>query len=414
MSYIDVFETIVDIIKIDYSGFESKKGWGNDSLYRSLIKKEESSETLTRECFKRYVDDYLLDFKDFHIKFIDKQNPCFYINHGIKTRRYEDMLYITEAHADTDLQKGMKIKAIDNVPITELSSKWEKHLLYQPHERQVWDFFLDRFNTLTVLHEGKELYHKLEVFPPEPDPDYSFERISHDTVMLKFHNFENQRMMDALIENHSKDISQAKNLIIDVRYNSGGSDSVYGPLKKYIFPKGTVLEELPDDDSIYFNMTERNHISRTNQIKGMLEQGGNEDFLNSFLNFMDENKGSGLVERKSETKSRTITGSSTPEKVIVLTDRYCGSSGDAFVRMAKKSPKVTVVGRNTCGVIDYSNLALAPLEEDFMLFYPTSVLKSALEGRGIDNIGVDVDIHIPWTPDHINEDIDLKRALEMI
>lgn len=62
-----------------------------------------------------------------------------------------------------------------------------------------------------------------------------------------------------------------------------------------------------------------------------------------------------------------IQGGSNPKNIYILTDQYCGSSGDSFVKLAKQSPKVTVVGRNTMGVLDYSNVAFLEMDDDFTI-----------------------------------------------
>ncbi|ERL65852.1 hypothetical protein L248_1928 [Schleiferilactobacillus shenzhenensis LY-73] len=90
-----------------------------------------------------------------------------------------------------------------------------------------------------------------------------------------------------------------------------------------------------------------------------------------------------------------------------------GSAGDSFVLVAKNAPKVTVVGRNTMGVWDYANVATQSYT-GFDLNYPISRAAWVDEGKGIDGIGVPPDIHLPWTPATITEDLDLKKALAVL
>ena len=67
-----------------------------------------------------------------------------------------------------------------------------------------------------------------------------------------------------------------------------------------------------------------------------------------------------------------ITGTNKPHSVVVLSDVNCGSSGDSFVEICKKSSKVTVIGRPTKGLNDYSNLSCQKWDDGFELWYPTS------------------------------------------
>ncbi|PEY93521.1 peptidase, partial [Bacillus cereus] len=115
-----------------------------------------------------------------------------------------------------------------------------------------------------------------------------------------------------------------------------------------------------------------------------------------------------------ELQSLKIHGRKSPSRVVILTDDTCGSSGDSFVEVAKKSLKVKVIGRPTAGLNDYSNLAVMEWADTFALYYPTSRLSIIDKGEGMSGIGIQPHIHIPWTPEHIQEDVDLKLALQLL
>lgn len=91
----------------------------------------------------------------------------------------------------------------------------------------------------------------------------------------------------------------------------------------------------------------------------------------------------------------------------------CGSSGDNFVDIMKKMPKVTVVGRPTLGILDYSNCCTAELG-DYEFLYPTSRNLAVDEGKGMTDKGVLPDVYIPWTPEHLVKDVDLEKALQLL
>ena len=75
---------------------------------------------------------------------------------------------------------------------------------------------------------------------------------------------------------------------------------------------------------------------------------------------------------------------------------------------------MTVIGRATAGLNDYTNLTIMKWEEGFELWYPTSKLKRVDNGKGMTGIGIEPDVYIPWTPEHIHEDVDMKKALELL
>ena len=139
-------------------------------------------------------------------------------------------------------------------------------------------------------------------------------------------------------------------------------------------------------------------------------------FLNVFKREWERNRGKGFVEFDfGDMVSETfVKGSKHPSSVIVLADVFCGSSGDSFVEGVKKSSKVTVIGRATMGLNDYANLVSMHWEEGFELMYPSSRLSRIDNGQGMTGIGITPHIHIPWTPEHIKEDIDVKKAFELL
>ena len=108
-----------------------------------------------------------------------------------------------------------------------------------------------------------------------------------------------------------------------------------------------------------------------------------------------------------------IVGRALPHNVWIITDQGRGSSGDAFVQDMSPSPKVTVVGRPTLGILDYSNCSVETWDH-FRLLYPTSRSGAVSLGEGMSHKGVPVDHYIPWTPEHLERDVDLEYVLEKI
>ena len=50
--------------------------------------------------------------------------------------------------------------------------------------------------------------------------------------------------------------------------------------------------------------------------------------------------------------------------------------------------------------------------DHFQLVYPTSRAKRIDAGKGILHKGVPVDVYIPWTPEHLEKDVDLEYILK--
>ena len=126
-------------------------------------------------------------------------------------------------------------------------------------------------------------------------------------------------------------------------------------------------------------------------------------------------RGKGYVpyQHESEEFFPEVRGGRYPERIFVLSDIYCVSSGDNFVQMMKQFKKVTVVGRPTLGILDYSNCCTVDYG-DYRLMFPTSRCLSLDQGKGMTDQGVLPDIEIPWTPSHFERDVDLDKCLELI
>ena len=129
---------------------------------------------------------------------------------------------------------------------------------------------------------------------------------------------------------------------------------------------------------------------------------------------LEQNCGKGFVVTTEDDGSENIdlpyVGDTKVERVFVLTDGNCGSSGDNCVQVLSAFPKVTVVGRPTMGIMDYSNVAVQDYD-GFSLMYPTSRLTYLDNGIHMMADGVEVDEYIPWTPKHIEKDVDLEYIL---
>ena len=210
----------------------------------------------------------------------------------------------------------------------------------------------------------------------------------------------------------------AESLIVDVRVNNGGSDASYFELLPYIFPDEE--KDLFDLElhTMLYNCTERTcdlQLNLLNEELSKIKDEQTKTMLNLFKNFFEKNRGKEFVSfGDEEDNSFIMKGKIMPTKVIVLSDVYCGSAGDSFVESAKISDKVTVIGRATAGLTDYTNLTIMKWDEGFELWYSTSKLKRVDNGKGMTGIGIEPVIYIQWTPQHIYEDVDMQKALDLL
>lgn len=417
-----IFKEIVHIMHHDYAGFKDKNGWDNpDGFFRKILQLTQSNQ-LTRENFTRIIKDYLLDFNDQHIYFYDKSDieNDKSLDIGFHVRRYKEYLYVTQVGSEKRLTKGMFFKSVGGYSIPELSRKHRRLLNENHNERENWMPILSLYEYGEIEDsQGTTDVFKFSCYEKEKHvPTYSVEKINNDTILLTITDFMNPDAIVTLIKENQTLLDLTDNWIFDVRINYGGSDSSFYPLLPYLMPVEGV--ELADpEDRMLFNCTDANAERALEEIKSVLSNIQDEQaqhFLKVFEKEWQSNKGKGFVEFdfSSLLPDTFIKGSNNPKKIVVLSDYMCGSSGDSFVEICKKSNKVIVIGRPTMGLNDYANLVSIEWPEGFEFMYPTSRLSRIDKGMGMTGKGIEPDIYIPWTPQHLNSDIDLEKALDYL
>lgn len=421
--YTEIFKEVVSITHRDYSGCIDKKGWDDPTTYLQTIEQLEKQRDLTPVQFTEIVNDYLLDFKDNHMFFKMCSNNQPLNSVGFQVKRYEDHLYITSTSQEKRVNKGQAIVALDNMKIPELLIKYKKYVNENTYEREKWDYVLLKSSNCTLIDKDgvTETISLQKYKQSEYTPIYSLKKYNKDTLLLTLTDFANAAAINQLINSYKNELDSFPNLIIDVRLNRGGSDDAFFTLLPYLF-EDKEISLFDSSDTMQLNHTERNFHLRMKDFE--TEDYDSLDelsklFTDMFIHDLKENYKKGLVTFDTsglpkELQTLKIHGRTTPSRVAVLTDVTCGSSGDSFVEATKKSPKVKVIGRPTAGLNDYSNLAVMESADTFALYYPTSRLSIIDKGKGMSGIGIQPHIHIPWTPEHIQEDVDLKLALQLL
>ncbi|MDA1524958.1 S41 family peptidase [Bacillus cereus] len=419
--YTEIFKEVISITHHDYSGCIDKKGWDDPTTYLQTIEKLEKQGELTPVQFTEIVHDYLLDFKDNHMffKMLSNNQPLNGV--GFQVKRYEDRLYITSPPQEIRVKKGQSILALDNMKVPELLIKYKKYLNENTYEREKWDYVLLKSSNCTLIDEnGVTKTITLQKYKQsEYTPIYSLKQYNKDTLLITLTDFANIEAINKLLDSHKNELNSFPNLIIDVRLNRGGSDDAFFNLLPYLF-EDKEISLFDSSDTMQLNHTERNFHLR---MKEMEDYDSLDElsklFTNMFIQDLKKNYKKGFVTFDTsglpkEFQSLKIHGRKSPSRVVILTDFTCGSSGDSFVEVAKKSLKVKVIGRPTAGLNDYSNLAVMEWADTFALYYPTSRLSIIDKGEGMSGIGIQPHIHIPWTPEHIQEDVDLNLALQLL
>lgn len=410
MTYTEIFREIGSIMEKDSSTYPDY-GIGEYEKYSKII-----TDDMERKEFVHAVQQYLAGFKVYaHLGFGDNTMKGV----GFSVMRYEDVLYVTKANKETGLVPGDKITAIDGITIPKIADKEKVMLMDESKEREgmLWPIIIKFFKSLTVEHEDgtcEEMPVKLGT-KTEPTESYYYKTYENGTLYLRLEDFVDADAISKLFDSCRKELDECSNLIIDVRENGGGADMAFFPLFEYCFPAGEPVKKyVKQEYPIAINYSKRNCDDRLKLLKDLFGNNVPDDLKPMFdkmLSDINKNKGKGFVEEMDEPID--MCGRENPKKVFIITDERCCSSGDAFVEAMAFSPKVTVVGRPTCGIIDYSNCTVVYFD-DFTMQYPTSRDTRIDYGKGVSQKGVPVDVYIPWKPENIGKDVELDYVLGQI
>ncbi|ABC64937.1 S41 family peptidase [Erythrobacter litoralis] len=228
-------------------------------------------------------------------------------------------------------------------------------------------------------------------YSPEPGESFAFKRLSDRTVLLRVPSFRTEYAegFAALLEEHHEAIVSTPNLLIDLRGNEGGSDTMYERLMSYLFtrPIYQIGVELRD--------TPRNLAALQANVASGVYPDEVRGFVENVLSRAAASDAEWIPLSESAFEIVTYPQSyDLPRRVGILTEG-AGSSGDQFVMDARFSRKVTLLGRPTAGVIDYSNVITASAPSgDFDLAWPMT-RSMRLPHEPIDTVGVPVDVPYP-------------------
>lgn len=408
MDYETIFRDIQEIMQTDYAGAKDKQHWPLQQPEPAALTQATDDQT-----FLNLVRRYLAQYRDDHVSFFNDQIARSTV--GFSVRRYQAALYVTEVKQESRLAPGTAITAIDGVPIPQVVEQ-HQHELDPVPERQLFGGILQTAQVI-ALASGEIL--TLHHFRAAPTPGiFTYQQLQPDMGYVKMTNFADYTAIGQFYQQHGHQITALPKLVIDVRVNNGGDDNNFRPLLNAMYRGDVPHSASEPETNMQLNATPRNYQNWQKQFAPLLAKmdNANRQQIAKMTEFLQTHQQDGLTILdlpENDDTPETIHGTELPKKIAVLSDRYCGSAGDSFVLAAKKSPKATVIGRATYGVWDYANVVTQDFGH-FYLYYPISRADWIDRGAGIDGVGVQPDIHLPWTPAMITEDRDLAFAEQFL
>ncbi|MFG6448882.1 S41 family peptidase [Roseateles sp. BYS180W] len=241
---------------------------------------------------------------------------------------------------------------------------------------------------------------KSSLTPPQessqstPKPEgVTTQRLSARTSLITVPAFweeDRQQLLKAIEKNHDG-VRDAENLILDLRKNGGGFDSAFDPLLRLLGP-ATYHYEQPDIFASPAN------VSAWQAIRPHLPNQETVKWVDALIERMKSSPG-GWVPMADKPvvvhKIDTSEALGNPKRVVILIDRDCASSGEQFVLTARQNPRVTLMGRNTHGALDASNvrMVMSPSGQ-IEISYATTFIRRQ-QGKQVDMIGIPPDVRLP-------------------
>lgn len=225
-----------------------------------------------------------------------------------------------------------------------------------------------------------------------PDDEFAVVRLDDATLLVRLPDFgyEHASVIDSLVEAHREALTSSPNLIVDLRGNSGGATASYRPLRPLFYTGPVVLPGMSmyateENIGVWASLLERPDLPE--RLRSEVEEP---------LRRMREHAG-GFAPEPDDTV-RLGPALPRPERVIMLTDRFCVSACEALVLEGLQSDKVTTVGTNTGGFLDYGNaVPRHPPAPGFRLHLPIA-RSNRLPETSYDYVGIDPEIRLP---DHV-------------
>jgi hypothetical protein len=427
------FSKIKNHLESNYAGFKDKVKTSNINKYKDFTADKEHVAAQAKNKMQCYfvINQWMSYFNDNHLytglntEAIEKIQP-----QKLQTDFPIENLAVSEALIKklesakgiegiyTKKGEGFSIAVLKNknpfrdyvaVVINSSDSKFENgSVLAELKEKSAKEYFL-LYNSSNMLafatikpkdgelisgffKNGREIVNKT---------NYNFEAklLNESTIYFNIPSFswESKPTIDSLFASNKVNLSKSSNLILDLRNNGGGSDDVYYIISPYLYTqpiKGIGVDMYASNDNIkgWELMLQDSNLPSDNKAEYQKMVDKLKLKLNQNVNIVEDYIDS------------SYTPLLFPKNVVILINEGCASSTEQFLLEAIQSKKVTLMGQNTSGTLDYSNLRESDFcDMPYRLWSPTTRSRRIDIGAGIDGIGIKPNIYLTEKQDWIEE-----------
>jgi len=231
------------------------------------------------------------------------------------------------------------------------------------------------------------------------DYSASLYRADSNTIVVRIpeNNGRNTRIVDSLVQKHHEEIIRTKNLVIDVRYNIGGTVRTYFPLLPYLYTQPIIRPS----DSLYCSEEYITWLQDQIASRRRRHDTTNLRQFEKTLSIALKNKNRYVLIPGDTLRYDSI--SRYPENVAIVTNYATLSAAEFMLLDCKQSSKVTTFGETTGGAVDYPDFfPLATPSGKYVLYIPATKRALLNGSQPLDATGIRPDVFIPETvPDWI-------------
>ena len=348
------------------------------------IEKIAVSETLIKklESAKGIEGIYTKKGEGFSIAVLKNKNP------------FRDYVAVVIKSSDSKFENGSVL-----AELKEKSAK-EYFLLYNSSHMLAFATIKPKEGELIsgYVKNGREIVNKT---------NYNFEAkpLNESTIYFNIPSFswESKPTIDSLFASNKFNLSKSSNLILDLRNNGGGSDDVYSIISPYLYTqpiKVIGVDMYASNDNIkgweLILQDPNMPVESKPEIQKMIDKMKLQ--VNQNVNIVEDGIDS------------SYTPLLFPKNVVILINEGCASSTEQFLLEAKQSKKVTLMGKNTMGTLDYSNLRESNFcEMPYTLRTPTTRSRRIDIGKGIDGIGIRPAVYLTDKQDWVKEALNFLK-----
>ncbi|MCX2429856.1 S41 family peptidase [Pedobacter sp. GR22-10] len=412
-------ESLIQKIKVDYPGYAEKtKNINFDQFINEVIGKNGTDTFMMMATIVDYFHDRHLDLfrtKDSIDKSLCEKNLIrinSYLNSGKKKKRYEGY-WKTEANhciigiecvKEKPLQyRAYVVECLDSIMIFPgmlfLDFKQESKdnfFTKATGTRTGWTYYVHSlFRNDSVFTTGP--YYKWKKINKYKAPLLPLLKRNSDSasgrwldsitfmVSVPASSTANGVLIDTILNRNPAVKLKCRNLIIDVRNNTGGSVNAYDPLMPLLYTNPITYVNAAKycsvDEGIYQKKVLDDYILKGGKDSTYIK------YTNTMIKYHTDSAGKYVEWQNDTLKLDTIYAH--PKNVGIVINFACQSACEIFLLDAKQSTKVKLFGEHTMGAIDYLNFYAQDLPSGkYKLYIATSrriipAGQNKLDGTGI-------------------------------